>query len=46
MISKAMNNTRNIAWPDKDIMDEIYQININRVFYLSIVSAIMRLCKW
>ena len=43
MISKAMNNIRNIAWPDKDIMDEIYQININRVFYLSIVSSIMRL---
>ena len=43
MISKVMNYIKNIAWPDKHIMDEIFQINISRVFYLSIVSAVMRL---
>lgn len=43
MISKRMSNIINIASPDKHITDEIYKININRVFYLSVASILVRL---
>lgn len=43
MISRVLNNIKSIVWPDRQIIDEIFLININRVFYLSIVSIIIRL---
>ena len=43
IISRVLNNIKSIVWPDRQIIDEIFLININRVFYLSIVSIIIRL---
>jgi diguanylate cyclase (GGDEF)-like protein len=43
MLSKYKNSINNIAQPNKHIMDEIIRININRVFFLSIVSISARL---
>ena len=43
MISKYINNIKKVAQPDNCIIDEIAQINIHRVFYLSIISIPMRL---
>jgi diguanylate cyclase (GGDEF)-like protein len=43
MISKYINNIKKVAQPDNCIIDEIAQINIHRVFYLSIISIPIRL---
>ena len=43
MISKYVNSIKNIARPDEHIADKILRININRVFYLSVVSALARI---
>ncbi len=45
MLFKDLRNINNIVQPDKSIMDKVFLININRVFYLSVVSAIARLLQ-
>ncbi len=42
MISRVTSDIKKTAWPDKHIMDEIFLININRVFYLSVISVVVR----
>jgi diguanylate cyclase (GGDEF)-like protein len=43
MISQYINNFKNIAQPGKNIVNELIQTNIHRVFYLSLVSIPARI---
>lgn len=43
MTSKYVKSIKSIARPEKHITDKLFQTNINRVFYLSVVSAFARL---
>ena len=43
MIAKFIKNLLKFSKPEQEIKDEIYLININRVFYLSLASIPMRI---
>lgn len=43
MLSRYVDNIKQISEPDGNILNEIIRININRVFYLAIVMIVMRI---
>ena len=43
MLSQYADRLKKMTTPDKEIIDEITLININRAFYLSVLSIIMRI---